>query len=164
MSAIRRGPRSRRLGPELVGRQLLESERAPDRVTDRAYLRGLAQRLGAGEDVVAIRVPVVEQHARGHRRDIALVDRGRLGGAVRPTHHVAARDLRPPPVPRVRREHPRPQDRHIETCLREQAFDLDMKAAHRIRLLEERVRRAVRRREQDDAPRLGRRVRRERAR
>jgi hypothetical protein len=36
-----------------------------------------------------------------------------------------------------------------------------MKAAHGIRLLEERVRRAVWRREQDDAPRLGGRVCRE---
>jgi hypothetical protein len=42
-------------------------------------------------------------------------------------------------VDRVRGEHPGPEDHDVESGVREQALNLDVKIAQRIRLLEERV-------------------------
>ena len=50
-------PGTRRLTPELFGRQLLEPDVATQDAPDHAHLLRLAQRLGAGEDVIAARVP-----------------------------------------------------------------------------------------------------------
>jgi hypothetical protein len=71
--------------------------------------------------------------------------------AVRPAHDVALADRLRPPPDRVRREHPRPQDRPRNTGAGDQAVEFGVKARQRVRLLEEGMRCLVRRREQDDA-------------
>ena len=60
------------------------------------HLLGLTQRLGAREDVVAAGMAVLVQRARRHGRDIALVDRCRLGRAVRPSDDARRFGSRPP--------------------------------------------------------------------
>jgi hypothetical protein len=64
-------------------------------------------------------------------------------------------------VERVRGEHPWPEDYDVKGGGCEQALNLGVETAQGIRLLEERVRRLVWRREVDDAPALPRRGRRE---
>ena len=44
----------------------------------------------------------------------------------------------------------------VEACGGDRSLDAGVKGSHRIRLLEKRVRRLVRRREKDDASRVGR--------
>src|SRR5260221_400168 len=65
-------PPTRRVLPELFGRQLVEPDPSPNGGSDGAHLGGLTQRLGAGEDVVPSRVPVLVERTRGHGRDVAL--------------------------------------------------------------------------------------------
>src|SRR5207253_11179606 len=60
-----------------------------------------------------------------------------------------------PPVKRVRREHPRPDDGRGEACLRDKTLDVGVEDGHWIRLLKERMRRAVRCGEKDDPLRVG---------
>ena len=80
--------------------------------------------------------------------------RRRLGSAIRPADHVTLPYLRRPPVQRVRREHAGPKNRDVEASLAKQALDAFVKAAQRVGLLEEQMRRLVRRRQMDDATRL----------
>src|SRR6266480_6435033 len=113
--STRTRPGTRRLTPELLRRQLLEPDLATEDVPDHAHLLRLAQRIGAGEDVVAARVPVLAQCARRHGRDVALVDRCGLGCTVGPPDDVTLTDRGPPPELRVRREHPGPDERGLES-------------------------------------------------
>lgn len=55
----------------------------------------LAQRLGAGEDVIAARVPLLLRGAPHHGRDVVLVDRCGLACTVRPPDDVALTDRGP---------------------------------------------------------------------
>jgi hypothetical protein len=64
MSTTGPGQRPRCLTPELFGRQLLKPDPAPEGVPDHAHLLRLARRLGAREDVVAARVPVLLEGPR----------------------------------------------------------------------------------------------------
>ena len=80
----------------------------------------------------------------------------RLRIAVRPADDPVPTDRARPPEQRVRREHPRPDDRRLEPGGRDEPLDLRVEHRHRIRLLEERVLDVVRRREEDDTPHVGR--------
>jgi hypothetical protein len=152
----RRRPVTRRLSTELIWRQLLEADPTAEDIPDHAHLLRLAQRLGACEDVVAARMPLLIQGARRHGRDVTLVDRCRLGPAIRPSDDVAVTDGGTPPELCVRREHPRPDERRFESGGHDQVFDLGIEASHGVRLLEQRVGCLVRRGEEDDAPRVQR--------
>src|ERR1700716_3930381 len=90
-------PGIQRLTPELVGRQFFEPDLAANYIADHAHLLRLAQRLWAGEDVVASRVSVVVQDARRHRGDVALVDRCGLSRPIGPADDVTLTDGPPPP-------------------------------------------------------------------
>ena len=137
-------PASLRLASELVRRQLLECDPAPQDVTDDAHLLCLTQRLGAREDVVASSMSVLIQRPRRDGCDVAVVDGCRLGSAVRPPDDPAGANRGRPPGQRVRREHPRPDDRRLEPGGRDEPLDLGVEHRHGIRLLEEGVRGLVR--------------------
>ena len=99
---------------------------------------------------------VLVQGPRRDGRHVAVVDGCRLGGAVRPSDDTVGADRGRPPGQRVRREHPRPDDRRLDPGGRDEPLDVGVEHGHRVRLLEEGVRGSVRRREEDDTSRVGR--------
>src|SRR5215470_18053415 len=93
---------------------------------------------------------------QGPRRDgghVAVIDGCRLGSAVRPPDDTADANRGRPPEQRVRREHPRPDDRRREPGGLDEPLNIGVEYRHWIRLPEERVRSLVRRGEKDDTPR-----------
>jgi len=84
------------------------------------------------------------QGPRRHGRHVAVVDRCGLGGAVGPPDDAVGLDRARPPEQRVRREHPRSEDRRLEPRVGDQPLDVGVHRRHRIRLLEEGVRGLVR--------------------
>jgi hypothetical protein len=75
--------------------------------------------------------------------------------AVRPAVDSVVANRGRPPEQRVRSEHPRPEDRRLKSCGRDEPLNIGVEHRHGIRLLEERVRRLVRRGEKNDTPRVG---------
>ena len=114
MSTTGAGQLPKRHPPELLRRQLLEGDLLLQDLCDDADLLGLAQRLRAGEDVVASRVPVLPERQRGDGRDVTFVDWCGLGSAVGPPDGVTRTDRGRPPVQRVRPEHAGPDESPLQ--------------------------------------------------
>ncbi len=129
--------------------------RRPIAVPDDANLLGLTEGFGAGEDVVASRVDIVTQGACRDRGDVAFVDRCCLRGRVWPADDLAGSDGHGPPVECVRGEHPWSDRCRGESGFRDQPLNVGMQPRRRIWLLKERMRRLMRRGEEDHSLRVG---------
>ena len=82
-------PREGPLTARFVWRHRFDAESAADGAADGGELFELAQGLGSGEHVLCRKVPVIAQHADPDCSDVALVDRDRRSGEMRPAHKVA---------------------------------------------------------------------------
>jgi ribosomal protein L37E len=90
---------------------------------------------------------------RRNGSDVALIDRCRFDRRVWPANDVAISDLLSPPIPGVRREHPRPENRCRESGCGKKSLDFSKHIAHSIRLLKERMRSPEWSREKNDSRR-----------
>jgi len=142
---------ARRLASELVGAELMKPEVPSEDIADRPHLGLVAQRLRTGDHIVPARVSLLGQRAHGDGGNVAVVDWCCLDRTIRPTDDIARLDLRCPPEDRVRSEHPGPNDCRRTRRVRDQPIDIPMEIRQRVGLLEERVRRLVRRRQKDNA-------------
>src|SRR5947209_5575927 len=102
--------------------------------------------------MVASGLASVGENAGSNRRDVTVVDGCGLGCAVGPADRASASDRRSPPVECVRGEHPRSDYRRDYAGIRDQLFDVRVEFGHRVGLLEERMPRAMRGGEKNDAP------------
>src|SRR5437764_11020224 len=81
---------------------------------------------------------VLIQSPRRYGCHVAVIDGCCLGSAVWPPDDSLDANRGRPPEQRVRREHPRPDDRRLEPGGRDEPLDVGVERRHRIRLLEER--------------------------
>lgn len=140
--------------PRLVRRHLLEAQRPADHLADRHHLLALGHGFGTGQDIILSIVPVVQQGTGRDRRDVPFMDWRRRGVAIGPAHDVAGADLRRPPEQGIGGEHPGPEERPFEPRRLDRTLDVRVHRRHRVGLLEERMRRLVRRGQEHDAPGL----------
>ena len=101
----------RQLTAPFLGRDFFEAQGPAEHLSDGGYLFALGERFGPGHQVIRTGARAIAQGANRDSRDISFVDRRRGRKRIRPSHYIAGQDLSGPPVPRIRGEHTRTEER-----------------------------------------------------
>src|SRR5262249_50919443 len=130
-------------------RYLFEAQRAPDHITDYAYLLELAEGLRSGQHIILSAVAFLAERSGRDSPDITLVDGRGWRLAVSPAHSLPLASLRRPPMQCIWRKQSGPQEGPRQPGGLNQPLDFRMNCCKRVGLAEEWMRSLVGRGQKD---------------
>jgi hypothetical protein len=137
-----------------IWRELFNAQEAAECAADCRYLLGLSKGLWPGKNIFRAIMPVFAQRAYRDGGHVALVNRSGWNAKIRPAHYVAGSNLRSPPVQGICGKNSGSQEGPRKVRRLDQLLNMLYKGAGGIGLLEERMQRFKRSREEYDAPRM----------